>query len=97
VRGVPLRLVAANTPAAESDLTPMAPAELLAGTVRDGRTSTGAAAPLAPDTAEKRQGFWRLLLAALVVLLVTEMIVANRGWRGSAERRTLDLSERRDA
>jgi hypothetical protein len=75
----------------------MAPAELLAGTVRDSTVSAEATTQLAPDTAERRQGFWRLLLAALAVLLVTEMIVANRGWRGSAERRTLDLSERRDA
>jgi hypothetical protein len=75
----------------------MAPGELLAGTIRDTGATTSAASPLAPDVAEKRQGVWRLLLAALAVLLVTEMIVANRGWRGSAERRTLDLSERRDA
>jgi hypothetical protein len=97
VRGVPLRLAAANAPAAESDLTPMAPAELLAGTTRDGSASTDAAAQPSPDTAEKRQGLWRLLLAALAALLVTEMIVANRGWRGSADRRTLDWSEGRDA
>jgi hypothetical protein len=97
VRGVPLRLLAANAPAAESDLTPMAPQELLAGTVRDASAAANAGSPLAPDVAEKRQGFWRLLLAALALLLVTEMVVANRGWRGSAERRTLDLSERRDA
>jgi hypothetical protein len=97
VRGVPLRLVAANAPAAESDLTPMAPVELLAGTVRDNTSSADTAPQLPPDTAEKRQGFWRLLLAAFVALLVAEMIVANRGWRGSAAQRTLDLPERRDA
>jgi hypothetical protein len=65
--------------------------------VRDSAAPADAAAQLAPDTAERRQGFWRLLLAALAALLVTEMIVANRGWRGSAAQRTLDLSERRDA
>jgi hypothetical protein len=96
VRGVPLRLIAVNAPAAESDLSPMAPAELLAGTMRDSASSTAATSPPAPDTAERRQGFWRLLLAALAALLVAEMIVANRGWRGSATQRTLDLSEGRD-
>jgi hypothetical protein len=97
VRGVPLRLVAANAPAAESDLTPMAPAELLAGTRRDAGEMADAAPAASPDATEKRQGLWRLVLAALAVLLVTEMIVANRGWRGSADRRTLDWSDRRDA
>jgi cell division septation protein DedD len=97
VRGMPIGLVAVNAPAAESDLTPMAPAELLAGTTRDAGAAAEAAPQPSPDAAEKRQGLWRLLLATLAVLLVTEMVVANRGWRGSADRRTLDLSEGRDA
>jgi hypothetical protein len=95
VRGAPLRLLAANAPAAESDLTPMAPTELLVGTTQTARTAEAAAALQAPDAAERRQGFWRLLLAALAVLLVAEMLFANRGWRGSADHLTLAQTEGR--
>jgi uncharacterized integral membrane protein len=38
----------------------------------------------APAEVERRQGYWRLLIGALAVLLVLEMIMANRGWRGVA-------------
>jgi hypothetical protein len=94
VRGAPLQLMAANAPAVESDLTAISSAELLVGTTRNAATAA-AAAPPAPDVAERRQGLWRLLLAALAVLLVGEMLFANRGWRGSAEQRTLAQSEGR--
>ena len=95
VRGAPLRVLAANAPPAESDLTPLAPAELLVGT-RQASAAAGASAPVQPpDVAERRQGFWRLLLGALALLLVGEMIFANRGWRGSASHLALDPSERR--
>ena len=94
VRGVPLRVLAANAPASESDLTPMAAAELLVGTTQTTGARAGAAPP-APDAAERRQGYWRLLLGALLALLVAEMIFANRGWRGSADHLTLAQSERR--
>jgi hypothetical protein len=93
VRGVPLRLLAANAPAAESDLTPITPAELLVGTTQGATTPAGAAPP-SPDAAERRQSLWRLLIGAFALLLVVEMIFANRGWRGSADRLTLAQSER---
>jgi hypothetical protein len=95
VRGGPLGILAVNAPAAESDLMPIAPDELLVGTTQ-GASSTAvtAALPTLADT-ERRQGVWRLLIGALAVLLVAEMIVANRGWRGSANRLTLAQSERR--
>jgi hypothetical protein len=95
VRGAPMRVLAANAPAAESDLTALAPAELLVGTTQ-ASAAAGAAVPVQPpDVAERRQGFWRLLLGALALLLVGEMIFANRGWRGSASHLALAPSERR--
>jgi hypothetical protein len=95
VRGAPLRVLAANAPAAESDLTPLAPAELLLGTTQASGASADIAPVQPPDVAERRQGFWRLLLGALALLLVGEMIFANRGWRGRADHLTLAPSERR--
>jgi hypothetical protein len=95
VRGAPMRVLAANAPAAESDLTPLAPAELLLGTTQASAGADGTAAIQPPDVAERRQGFWRLLIGALALLLVGEMIFANRGWRGSANHLTLAPSERR--
>jgi hypothetical protein len=95
VRGAPMRVLAANAPAAESDLTALAPAELLLGTTQAAAAADGTAAIQPPDLAERRQGFWRLLLGALALLLVGETIFANRGWRGSANHLTLAPSERR--
>ena len=86
VRGSALRMLAANAPASESDLTPMSRDELLIG-IRQGTSSPEVETqPLAPEVAERRQAFWRLLIAALAVLLVAEMLFANRGWRGTANR-----------
>ena len=96
VRGVPLRLLAVNPPAGESDLTPITPRDLLLGTRQDTTSLAVPAAAPAPDAAERRQSLWRLLIGALAVLLVAEMLVANRGWRGSANHLTLARSERRD-
>jgi hypothetical protein len=95
VRGVPLALLAANAPAAESDLTPIAPGELLMGTRQGTSSAATQVAPPTPADTERQQGFWRLLIGALAVLLVVEMIFANRGWRGSADPLTLAPSERR--
>ena len=84
VRGPTVRQLAVNTPAAESDLTTMPANELLAG-VTHGEANVTAATPIAaPADVERRQGFWRLLIAALAVLLLLEMLMANRGWRGEA-------------
>jgi len=84
VRGTPVTELAVNAPAAESDLTATTPAELLAG-VRHADASLDAGPVVPPPTEiERRQGYWRLLIIALAVLLVLEMIMANRGWRGVA-------------
>ena len=82
--GEPIASVAVNPPALESDFTPADPRELLLGVRRGDSTSAATTDPPAPAEREGRQGLWRLLLAAVVVLLIAEMIVANRGWRGTA-------------
>jgi hypothetical protein len=45
-----------------------------------------------PADVERRQGYWRLLIGALAVLLVLEMIMASRGWRGAANPLTVPPS-----
>ena len=97
VRGSPLRVLAANAPAPESDLTPMSRDELLVGTTLSTSSADMMTPPPAPEVAERRQAFWRLLIAALAVLLVAEMLFANRGWRGTANRLTLPQPGRSDS
>jgi hypothetical protein len=82
--GEPLDIIAVNPPAQESDLTPADPRELMIGVRQSDSTSAPARETLAAREQESRQGIWRLLLAAVAVLLVVEAIVANRGWRGTA-------------
>jgi von Willebrand factor type A domain/Aerotolerance regulator N-terminal len=81
--GDPLAIVAVNPPARESDLTQMAPGEMLVGVGQDSvQASVLSAATLAE--AEGRQRIWRTLLLLAAVLLVVETMVASRGWRGAA-------------
>jgi hypothetical protein len=40
--------------------------------------------PPAPADIERRQGLWRIVLGVLAVLLLLEMLMASRGWRGVA-------------
>lgn len=82
--GEPVELLAANPAAAESDLTPADPRELLLGVRQGDSTATPALAQPAPAEREGQQRIWRALLLLAAVLLVTETIVANRGWRGTA-------------
>jgi hypothetical protein len=82
--GEPVGSVAVNPPALESDLTPADSRELLLGVRRSDSTSAAASAPPVPAEREAGQRMWRLLLAAAAAVLITEMIVANRGWRGRA-------------
>ena len=86
VQGEPTALVAANAPANESDLTSVDPRELLLGvrqsTAQADRTNE---VPTQVEV-EGRQRFWRMLLIALAVLLLGETYMANRGWRGIANR-----------
>ena len=79
--------IAVNLDPAESDLTPLDPAELIAavtGKATQTTTSKGidAAAELTAEEAEKRQGLWWYLLLAGVLLLVAETVVANQLSRG---------------
>jgi hypothetical protein len=87
VSGEPAALVAVNVPAGESDLTPVDPTELLLGvaTTTDSTARAGEG-PLPLAEVEKRQGLWRWLVAAALLLLVAETVVASRGWRGIASR-----------
>jgi len=71
--------LAVNVSAQESDLTPFDPAELKAAvTPGAGSASTAAAQPLTPEDFERRQSVWWYLLAAGVVLLAIEALVAGR-------------------
>ncbi|CAN5837613.1 hypothetical protein BH11GEM1_BH11GEM1_24990 [soil metagenome] len=86
VQGEPVALVAANAPADESDLTGVEPRELLVG-VRQGASAEESSRDVpSPSEVEGRQRLWRTLLALVVLLLLTETFVANRGWRGTASR-----------
>ena len=82
--GDPALVLAANPPAAESDLTQADARELLLGVTRSDSAGATKAGPELPVEREGRQRLWRVLLAAVALLLLVETIVANRGWRGTA-------------
>jgi len=82
--GEPAQVLAANPPAAESDLTMADARELLLGVTRSDSAAALKAGPELPIEREGRQRLWRVLLAAVALLLLVETIVANRGWRGTA-------------
>ncbi len=94
VDGTPRARVAVNVSAAESELTPADPRELLLG-VGESADSTlqGVTAPTSLEI-ESRQRGWSLLLLAALLLLAVETILASRGWRGKARRATIVASER---
>ncbi len=89
VDGSPRDRVAVNVGAAESDLTPADPSELLLG-VAEAADSTlrGLAAPTSIEI-ESRQLAWRILLLVGLLLLLAESVIASRGWRGRARRATV--------
>jgi hypothetical protein len=75
--------LAVNLDPAESDLTPMDPAELVAAVTGRAAQVTATAAGEAPpeltaEEAEKHQGLWWYLLVAGAVLLAAETVIANR-------------------
>ncbi len=74
--------VAVNVDLAESDPATMDPEEMgaaLAATVAEGAADGGGqAVDLQRADIERRQSLWRLLLAAVLVLLAAESIIANR-------------------
>lgn len=86
VSGEPAAVVAVNAPAGESDLTPADPRELLLGVRPATESEDASTATSSLPEIEKRQGLWRWLIAVVLLLLVAETIVANRGWRGIASR-----------
>jgi hypothetical protein len=83
--GDPLAAVAVNPAARESDLTAMAPGDILVGVGQDSvRVSALAAVTL--SEAERRQQIWRTLLLIVALLLIVETVMGSRGWRGTAAR-----------
>jgi hypothetical protein len=74
--------VAVNLDPAESDLTPLPPAEFVAtATGRAAVTTTGQSLEnpeLTPEDIEKKQGIWWYLFAAGAALLLSEAVLANR-------------------
>jgi hypothetical protein len=82
--GEPAVVLAANPPAAESDLTVSDPRELLLGVHRSDSVRVEPAGPEAPAQREGRQRLWRLLLTGAALLLLIETVLANRGWRATS-------------
>ena len=74
--------VAVNLDPAESDLTPLPPAEFVATvTGQAAVTSTGQSLEnpeLTPQDIEKKQGIWWYLFAAGAAMLLSEAVLANR-------------------
>jgi hypothetical protein len=92
--GEPVETFAVNSPPAESDLTPADARELLLGVRRGDSAQTVAAEPPAPREREGRQRIWRLLLGLVLLVLLVETVIANRGWRGTAATGLIPSSER---
>ncbi len=80
---MPSALLAVNAPSPESDLSAMPADELLLG-VGEVPLAAAITAPEASTISEQRQKGWRWVLMALLVILIVEVIVASRGWRGIA-------------
>ena len=81
--GLATALLAVNAPPTESDLEPMPGDELLLG-VGEVPVAAALTAPEAGAASEQRQQGWRWALLALLLVLIVEVIVASRGWRGVA-------------
>lgn len=81
--GHPTALLAVNAPSSESDLAAMPADELLLG-VGEVPVAAAVTAPEASALSERRQQGWRWVLMALLVILIVEVLVASRGWRGIA-------------
>ena len=81
VAGDPLAEVAANPPPGESDLTPVDARELLLGVRQTDSTAAAVNGPRTAAETERAQGWWRVVLGIVAVVLLLETFVANRGWR----------------
>ena len=77
-----LVVVAANVDAAEADLTPMDPREIVAaavgpsGSTQGGGNPTGV--PMTPEAQERNQRLWWYLLVAGILLLAADTLLSNR-------------------
>lgn len=73
-------VVASNVDAAESDLTPIDPKEVVAGAMAGGASGPGAAstAPQTPEAKERTQRIWWYLLLVGLVLLGADTLLSNR-------------------
>ena len=84
VRGAdnqPVTVLAANVDAAEADLTPMDPKEIVAaavGTATGAEGGGGPGVPLTPEAQEKNQRLWWYLLVAGILLLGADTLLSNR-------------------
>ena len=94
VQGEPAGLLAVNAPTAESDLTPVDARELLLGVRQSAATVDASGDGPTPAETEGRQRLWRILLVVVALLLLAETLMANRGWRGTANRLGADQSEK---
>ena len=73
-------VVPVNVDAAESDLSPLDPAELVAEVTGQAGTTAAATAPrdMTPEEQERRQALWWYMLAGSMALLIGELFLANR-------------------
>jgi hypothetical protein len=74
-------VVAVNVDAAEADLTPMDPKEIVVAAIGgpgDAEGGAGAGLPLTPEAQERNQRLWWYLLVAGIVLLGVDTIMSNR-------------------
>jgi hypothetical protein len=81
VAGDAVAEVAVNPPPGESDLTPVDARELLLGVRQTDSTAATAQGPRTAVERERAQGWWRVVLLVVAVVLLLETFVANRGWR----------------
>jgi hypothetical protein len=81
VSGLPSASLAVNLASGESNLQPGSADELLLG-VTDIPLAEGARSIDEAFASEARQSGWRWILLALALLLMVEVLVASRGWRG---------------
>jgi hypothetical protein len=76
--GATVRQHAVNVDVAESDLSAVDPAEIVAAVTVPGRAQHASAGALAPAEQEQRQALWWYLMIVVIGLLMAEAVLANR-------------------